>query len=111
MPIYEYCCPECDHVFEEWQKDFEDREAECPKCGGAGKRMISSTSFVLKGSGWYVTDYAGKKPANGNGNGDGKPQEEKKAETASDAPKDSKKADTPAPAKKADSKASASDKS
>ncbi|MCF8105961.1 MAG: zinc ribbon domain-containing protein [Desulfohalobiaceae bacterium] len=58
MPIYEYSCSNCSHVFEEWQKGFEDREAECPECGMASKRLISSTAFILKGSGWYVTDYA-----------------------------------------------------
>ena len=62
MPIYEYSCPQCAQVFEEWQKDFEDREMKCPQCGAASKRLISNTAFILKGSGWYVTDYAnGKK--------------------------------------------------
>lgn len=58
MPIYEYSCSNCSHVFEEWQKGFEDREAQCPECGMASRRLISSTAFILKGSGWYVTDYA-----------------------------------------------------
>lgn len=61
MPIYEYLCEQCKHQFEEWQKDFAERDAACPVCSGKGKRQISSTTFVLKGSGWYVTDYAGKK--------------------------------------------------
>lgn len=65
MPIYEYQCGACDTVFEEWQSGFEEREEECPECGTASKRMISNTSFVLKGSGWYVTDYAGKNPSTG----------------------------------------------
>jgi predicted nucleic acid-binding Zn ribbon protein len=37
---------------------------KCEKCGRLkAKKMISQTSFVLKGSGWYVTDYGGKKPS------------------------------------------------
>lgn len=78
MPIYEYQCEKCGNVFEEWQSGFEEREMPCPQCEGCSKRMISNTSFVLKGSGWYVTDYAGKTPASGNeaaagdgGNGNG----------------------------------------
>ena len=42
------------------QKITEKPLSICPSCGGTMKKMISSTSFVLKGSGWYVTDYAGK---------------------------------------------------
>lgn len=61
MPIYEYCCQDCQHVFEEWQKDFKEREMTCPVCGSPAKRLISNTSFILKGSGWYVTDYANNK--------------------------------------------------
>ena len=72
MPIYEYRCDDCQHLFEEWQKDFTERELTCPVCGGKAKRMISNTAFILKGSGWYVTDYAGKSAAGGNGdNGNG----------------------------------------
>ncbi|GAB6177009.1 zinc ribbon domain-containing protein [Desulfobaculum senezii] len=57
MPIYEYRCNDCKQVFEEWQRNFDDKEVPCPVCGGASQRLISNTSFVLKGSGWYVTDY------------------------------------------------------
>jgi putative FmdB family regulatory protein len=75
MPIYEYSCQDCGQIFEEWQSNFEERELQCPICGGTSKRLISNTSFVLKGSGWYVTDYAGKNAStsgdNGNGNGNG----------------------------------------
>lgn len=84
MPIYEYGCVECNQIVEEWQSDFEEHDIPCPVCGGKTKRLISNTSFVLKGSGWYVTDYAGKnasaakkeEPANGqakaSGNGEAK---------------------------------------
>ncbi|MUM77934.1 zinc ribbon domain-containing protein [Pseudodesulfovibrio sp. F-1] len=61
MPIYEYQCTGCDAVFEEWQSGFEERQMVCPECGRPASRLISHTSFHLKGSGWYVTDYAAKK--------------------------------------------------
>lgn len=65
MPIYEYCCEDCHQVFEEWQKDFQDRDKICPVCGGAAQRVISNTSFVLKGGGWYASGYC--KTSGGNG--------------------------------------------
>ncbi len=60
MPIYEYCCEDCSHIFEEWQSGFEEKQFPCPLCEGTAKRIVSQTSFVLKGSGWYVTDYGNK---------------------------------------------------
>lgn len=61
MPIYEYICQECKQTFEDWQKGFEERELPCPVCGGKSTRLISNSSFILKGGGWYVTDYSGRK--------------------------------------------------
>jgi len=61
MPIYEYRCQECQQSFEEWQKDFTERQVPCPVCGGKAERLISSTSFVLKGGGWFSDLYS--KPA------------------------------------------------
>ena len=60
MPIYEYKCEKCKKHHEIMQKITEKPLSICPSCGGPMKKMISNTSFVLKGSGWYVTDYAGK---------------------------------------------------
>jgi len=106
MPIYEYCCEECDHVFEVLQSGFDERRETCPLCKGESKRVISNTSFVLKGSGWYVTDYAGKNPSNGgssdNGNGAGKNGDAKSADAkSSDAKSDGgAKPEAPAPASK-----------
>ncbi|GAB1410955.1 hypothetical protein MASR1M90_21090 [Desulfovibrionales bacterium] len=65
MPIYEYCCEDCHQIFEEWQKDFQDRDRTCPVCSGTAHRLISNTSFVLKGGGWYASGYS--KSAGGNG--------------------------------------------
>ena len=62
MPVYEYTCPDCRNLFEEWRKISEATEnAPCPKCGGLAQRIISNTAFVLKGDGWYVTDYGYRK--------------------------------------------------
>jgi putative FmdB family regulatory protein len=57
MPIYEYRCPQCG-VFEATQRITESPLATCPTCASEVHRLISLTSFVLKGSGWYATDYA-----------------------------------------------------
>lgn len=59
MPIYEYRCKDCHQVFEEWCKRVEEDDAThaCPICKGQAVRLISNTSFALKGGGWYVTDY------------------------------------------------------
>ena len=58
MPIYEYRCQECQQSFEEWQKDFSEHQVSCPVCGGKAERLISNTSFVLKGGGWYSDLYS-----------------------------------------------------
>ncbi|MFV0348248.1 MAG: FmdB family zinc ribbon protein [Halodesulfovibrio sp.] len=57
MPIYEYRCNACEQIFEEWQKSFEDTHPDCPVCGGSSERVMSNTTFVLKGGGWYVSEY------------------------------------------------------
>lgn len=62
MPIYEYQCPKCGKVFEEWAKSSEaHKDAKCPVCGTPSPRIMSRTSFVLKGDGWYVSDYGYRK--------------------------------------------------
>ncbi len=62
MPIYEYQCPKCGRVFEEWAKASDaHKEEACPNCGTPAPRIMSRTSFVLKGDGWYVSDYGYRK--------------------------------------------------
>ena len=68
MPIYEYLCEDCGEITEAMQKVSDPPLVTCPKCKGSLKKVISNTSFILKGTGWYATDYAGK----GNGSGDGR---------------------------------------
>ena len=60
MPIYEYKCLKCNHEFEAMQKFSESALSQCPNCAGPVKKLISRSSFHLKGSGWYLTDYAKK---------------------------------------------------
>jgi len=58
MPIYEYQCDACGHVFERLQKISETPLTECPDCGAdALKKLLSAPAFRLKGSGWYETDF------------------------------------------------------
>jgi putative FmdB family regulatory protein len=59
MPIYEYQCQKCG-TFETTQKITDKPLAKCPTCRGKVRKLISNTSFQLKGTGWYITDYARK---------------------------------------------------
>ncbi len=58
MPVYEYECKECDKVFEVQQKIADDPLSECPKCHGPVKKLMSMSSFQLKGGGWYADGYS-----------------------------------------------------
>jgi putative FmdB family regulatory protein len=59
MPTYEYQCEKCRHEFEREQRITDDPIKTCPKCKAPkAKRLISATSFVLKGSGWYSDLYS-----------------------------------------------------
>ena len=59
MPIYEYACAKCESEFEVEQRITEDPVKTCPKCRSRKvKRLISRTSFVLKGGGWYSDLYS-----------------------------------------------------
>jgi len=60
MPLYEYECENCGHRFEVIQKFADAPLAECPKCHGTLRKLVSSPAIQFKGSGWYITDYAKK---------------------------------------------------
>jgi putative FmdB family regulatory protein len=63
MPIYEYECQACGHRFEEWQKMSDEPIRTCPRCKKRKvEKLISHTSFQLKGGGWYSDLYASQKP-------------------------------------------------
>lgn len=71
MPIYEYQCQACGHELEALQKVSDQPLTECPKCKAQSlTKLISATSFQLKGTGWYATDFRDK----------GKPKQEAKTE-------------------------------
>ncbi len=61
MPIYEYQCEQCGKIVENWQKVSDPPLTECDNCKGRMHKLVSQTSFQLKGSGWYVTDYCNRK--------------------------------------------------
>lgn len=85
MPIYEYRCESCG-TFEEMQRISDPPLSKCPKCKRKVRRLISNTSFQLKGTGWYVTDYA----RSGSGNGGKKSADAGKSDGAADAKSDAK---------------------
>lgn len=57
MPTYEYECLKCGRVFEIRQRISESPLTACDACGGQVRRLLSAAPFILKGEGWYVTDY------------------------------------------------------
>jgi len=61
MPIYEYECEECGREFDVLQKITDPDVKLCKFCNGPVRKIVSMSTFHLKGSGWYVTDYGGKK--------------------------------------------------
>ena len=92
MPIYEYECCQCGAVEEAIQKFSDEPLSTCKRCSGKLTKLMSHSSFHLKGSGWYVTDYANKSD-NSSSN------KEPKKENSS---KDKKKSDSVEPKKKYD---------
>ncbi len=112
MPIYEYLCKKCGE-FEVTQRITDAPLAKCPTCRAKVTKLISSTSFQLKGSGWYITDYGRsgskdksssselKSESKSEGSGSTKSSESKSSE--------SKTSETKAPASKS-SESKSSDK-
>ncbi|KKM70574.1 hypothetical protein LCGC14_1439330 [marine sediment metagenome] len=78
MPVYEYKCSSCDEHLEVMQKISDPRLTICPECGGELTKLISNTSFVLKGGGWYADGYSSS------ANGKAKGEEGKKTESKPD---------------------------
>ena len=115
MPIYEYTCSKCEKLSDVLQKLNEPAPERCPACGAEGtlSRVVSRTSFVLKGGGWGADLYASKKadtaaaPAAAEG---AKPVDKNGAPAASPAPSSTSSTSAPAtpaapssPSKKSDS--------
>lgn len=59
MPVYEYECSGCQKIFEIQQRIADAPVSVCPGCGGSVRKLISMSSFQLKGSGWYTDGYSG----------------------------------------------------
>lgn len=70
MPIYEYECVKCGSQIEAWQRFSDQPLTACESCGGKLKKLISQSTFHLKGTGWYVTDYASKSASHSGGSVD-----------------------------------------
>ena len=81
MPIYEYECTKCGSIKEVLQKFSDKPLKKCPKCAGKLQKLVSQSTFHLKGTGWYVTDYAGKSGSSKKSSN--KTKESKSAETKS----------------------------
>ena len=91
MPIYEYNCGGCGKI-EVTQKITEKPLSNCPTCGKKVKKLISNTSFQLKGTGWYLTDYARK--GKGNGTDTNKPSKSSESGEKADNKSTTKASDT-----------------
>lgn len=88
MPVYEYECKSCKKNIEVMQRFDEPPLITCESCGGELRKLISNTTFVLKGNGWYITDYARKST------GSFEASEAKKDGSSDKASGESKKTDT-----------------
>ena len=84
MPLYEYECTKCGEIEEALQRFSDKPLAKCKHCSGRLHKLISQSTFHLKGTGWYVTDYADKSKSSGS-------TETKKKETTDKSSKKSKK--------------------
>jgi putative FmdB family regulatory protein len=83
MPIYEYECLKCGKTTEAMQRFSDPPLAKCAHCEGRLRKLISMSTFHLKGSGWYTTDYAGKNQSKAKST-ESKPEKaENKTESAS----------------------------
>jgi putative FmdB family regulatory protein len=91
MPIYEYECTRCGSVEEIFQKISDKPLTKCKKCSGKLHKLISQSSFHLKGTGWYATDYA---HTSGPGSAVSKKTDESKSANKETAPPKENKSET-----------------
>jgi len=107
VPLYEYGCTKCGRNTERIEKVSGPHLKKCPHCGGTVERLLSKPAIQFKGSGWYVTDYAGKSAKSdseaasspGNTASDSK-ETSAKDSAAKDGAKETKKTEEKKPAKK-----------
>lgn len=110
MPIYEYRCEKCGE-FEVTQRITDDPLKRCPTCRSKVKKLISNTSFQLKGSGWYVTDYGRKGSGESKRESKSDAKSDSKGESKSESKSDSKSDSASSPSKAGDGKSSKKDSS
>ena len=96
MPIYEYQCLSCGKRTELLQRMDDPPLATCPECGGEVKKLLSAPAVQFKGSGWYVTDYAGKKGGASKSSDAKGDKGESKADSKSETKSESKSESAPA---------------
>jgi len=84
MPLYEYECKKCHHLFERIQTFAAPHTKKCPECGGPIEQMISAPAVQFKGSGWYVTDYPTKSSGGSASSSDSTSKSESKSESKND---------------------------
>jgi putative FmdB family regulatory protein len=101
MPLYEYRCAKCAQTFEVIQKFSDQPVAEHTGCGGAVERLVSAPALQFKGSGWYITDYAG--------HGKEKPKDKDKGKDPNGSPQGEAKPDSKGSDSKSETKSSSSD--
>ena len=89
MPIYEYACRDCGEVLEVILRQGERQPRKCRKCSGRLDKLVSRTSFQLKGGGWF--DHGYSKSSGGSSSDSDSPTGETKKETKKDTKKDKKK--------------------
>ena len=82
MPLYEYECAKCGEIEETLQKFSDKPLTKCKHCSGRLHKLISQNSFHLKGTGWYVTDYANKSNPSKSSESTPKDSTSKKTDTA-----------------------------
>ena len=106
MPLYEYQCQKCGHRFERIQRFSDAMVKKCPDCGGKVEQLISAPAVQFKGSGWYVTDYAGKSSGRSvsNSDSDGKGDSGKDSGPQESGSKKDSKPKTESASKSADEK-------
>jgi putative FmdB family regulatory protein len=104
MPIYEFECRKCKAKLEVFQKMNDKPPVKCRKCGGRLEKLVSASAIQFKGSGWYVTDYAG----NGRKAAEKAEKDTAASSTSSEDKKSDKKTKESSPAKKTSDKASTS---
>jgi putative FmdB family regulatory protein len=101
VPLYEYKCLKCGRKTEKIENVNGPHLKKCPHCGGKVEAMFSAPAIQFKGSGWYVTDYGGKKSSGDSGKDD-KPATESKDAGKDSAAKDSSAKDSGSKEKKSE---------